>query len=88
MIFPDSHQKQYCEQPISEKNPGVSETGIFVGHIWPSRHPTINVKALKGTQTSNHKPHGLILSSPTDVMLTEGSLLPLRHQYCHWQLVY
>jgi len=55
----------------------ISETGLLQAGC-PSRHPTISVKAVKGTQSSNpNQWPGLILSSSTTELLMEGALLPL-----------
>jgi len=56
-----------------------------MGFLWsgcPSCHPTIGVKALKGTQSTdpNHWP-GLIFFSSTTGLLAEGALLPLRRLF-------
>jgi len=51
---------------------------VFLCAGCPSCHPTISVKALKGTQSTNtNQCPGPILSSSTTRVLTKGVLLPL-----------
>jgi len=50
---------------------------VFTGRV-SLRHPTISVKAMKGTKSTKPKQWpGLILSVSTAGLLMEGALLPL-----------
>jgi len=54
---------------------GLVERGILLVQC-PSRHPTISVDALNGTQSINpYQWPGLILSSSTTGLLIEGVLV-------------
>jgi len=56
---------------------GVAGTD-FLQAGCPSCHPTISVKALKETQSTNpNQCPDLILSSSTNGLLMEGELIPL-----------
>lgn len=60
---------------------GLVEESFFMGVECPFCHPSVSVKALKGTQSINpNQWPGLILLSSITGLLKEAVLLPL-HQY-------
>jgi len=71
---------------------GTGALGITgFGFLWarcPSCHPTNSVKALKGTQSTDHNQWSdLILSSSTTGLLMEGTLLHLHRLRQQCQII-